>query len=74
VEEKNIMLKPHLVITPSVPVWNDNDSLIFDRKFYDGIALYVQLWPGDVTCIITKTNSSLPAFGVKIIFHLKWCF
>ena len=58
------MQKPHLVITPSVPVWKNGDSLIFDRKFYDGISLYVKMWPGDVSCIMSTGKSGLPKFGV----------
>lgn len=58
------MQEPHLAIIPSVPIWNESNSLVFDRKFYDGILLYLKLWPGAITCVMSKTNASLPAFGV----------
>ncbi len=57
------MKKPHLLIIPSVPVWQQGNVLIFDRKFYDGMALYVQKWPGKVSCLMETTTSQLPEFG-----------
>lgn len=58
------MTKSLLVITPSVPVWRDGDLYIFDRKFYDGIVLYVELWVGEIRCIMTTTNQAKPEFGL----------
>jgi colanic acid/amylovoran biosynthesis glycosyltransferase len=55
--------EPHLLIIPSVPVWQQGKSLIFDRKFYDGMALYAQKWPGKVSCLMETTASQLPEFG-----------
>ena len=61
------MQLPHLVITPSVPVWKTDNALIFDRKFYDGMLLYTQKWPGKISCIISLSSEKLPAFGVATI-------
>ena len=57
----------HLVITPSVPAWKTNNALIFDRKFYDGMLLYTEKWPGKITCIITLSSAKLPEFGIATI-------
>lgn len=59
------MKQPHLLITPSVPVWkSDNDRLVFDRKFYDGMVLYSEKWPGIITCAISEGTDEPPAFGL----------
>ena len=58
------MKKTSLFVIPSVPVWLDGDALAFDRKFYDGMLLYTQLWPGKVTCIMSITDTGLLEFGV----------
>ena len=58
------MQKPHLVITPSVPLWRDGEPLIFDRKFYDGVSFYLNKWPGDVSCIMSLDKSNPPDFGL----------
>ncbi|MDJ0733049.1 MAG: glycosyltransferase [Nostocaceae cyanobacterium] len=58
------MKKPHLVITPSIPVWKDKDFLIFNRQFYDGVLLYVKMWGGDISCIMSPAKSDLPKFGL----------
>jgi colanic acid/amylovoran biosynthesis glycosyltransferase len=55
--------EPHLLIIPSVPVWQQGKSLIFDRKFYDGVTLYAQKWPGKVSCLMETTTSQFPEFG-----------
>jgi colanic acid/amylovoran biosynthesis glycosyltransferase len=52
-----------LSIIPSVPVWTDGDTLIFDRKFYDGMLVYKHEWPGEMRCVMYKSASTLPAFG-----------
>lgn len=58
------MNNQHLIITPSVPVWTENNHLIFDRKFYDGILLYQEKWGGKLTCIISISHYKQPDFGV----------
>ena len=58
------MDKPLLTIIPSVPVWTKGESLCFDRKFYDGLLLYTQLWPGRVTCVMPSSATPLSGFGV----------
>ena len=52
-----------LRIIPSVPVWTDGEHIVFDRKFYDGLLLYVESWPGRVSCVVRRTTDALPAFG-----------
>jgi glycosyltransferase involved in cell wall biosynthesis len=52
-----------LRIIPSVPVWADGESLVFDRKFYDGLLLYVERWAGPVSCVLQRATGALPAFG-----------
>lgn len=52
-----------LTIIPSVPVWMDGGHIVFDRKFYDGLLLYVERWPGPVSCVVRRTAEALPAFG-----------
>jgi colanic acid/amylovoran biosynthesis glycosyltransferase len=61
------MRQPHLVITPSVTAWKTRNALIFDRKFYDGMLLYVQKWPGKITCIMSISSAKLPEFGTATI-------
>jgi glycosyltransferase involved in cell wall biosynthesis len=56
--------KPALTIIPSVPVWKKDETLRFDRKFYDGVVLYTSFWPGKVTCVMSLSSSGLPDFGV----------
>jgi len=58
------MKKFNLVIIPSIPVWKDNNFLIFSRQFYDGMLLYVKMCPGDVSCIMSLGKSDLPKFGL----------
>ena len=58
------MDKPSLTIIPSVPVWKKGENLCFDRKFYDGLVLYTQLWPGRVTCVMASSATPLSGFGV----------
>jgi colanic acid/amylovoran biosynthesis glycosyltransferase len=62
--------EPHLLIIPSVPVWLQGSDLIFDRKFYDGMLLYTQKWPGKVSCLMATTTAPLPEFGaIKKTHH-----
>lgn len=58
------MKTPHLIITPSVPVWKIDNAFIFDRKFYDGMLLYTQKWSGKISCIMSLSSEKLPEFGV----------
>ena len=53
-----------LATVTSVPVWRDGDYLLFDRKYYDGTCLYVDLWPGIVRCIMGELSEGLPDFGL----------
>ena len=53
-----------LTIIPSVPVWRDRNNLCFDRKFYDGMLLYIDQWPGSVQCIIKESDAPPPDFGL----------
>ena len=64
----------HLAITPSVPVWKSGNLLIFDLKFYNGMLLYVEKWPGDVSCIISLSTEPLPEFGVITISYIELPF
>lgn len=52
-----------LVLTPSVPVWRKEGKLLFDRKFYDGICLYGEMWPGPLKCVMSETDAPIPDFG-----------
>ena len=61
------MKEPHLIITPSVPAWKSDNALIFDRKFYDGMLLYTQKWPGKLSCVISLSSEKLPEFGTVTI-------
>ncbi len=61
------MKDPHLMITPSVPAWKSDNALIFDRKFYDGMLLYSQKWPGKLSCVISLSTTKLPEFGTVTI-------
>jgi colanic acid/amylovoran biosynthesis glycosyltransferase len=58
------LIEPHLLIIPSVPVWLQGNTLIFDRKFYDGMALYAEKWPGKVSCLMSTSTALLPDFGI----------
>ena len=64
----------HLAITPSVPVWKSDNLLIFDLKFYNGMLLYTEKWPGDVSCIISLSTEPLPEFGVKALSYNELTF
>jgi glycosyltransferase involved in cell wall biosynthesis len=57
------MKKPHLVIIPSVPVWENESGPVFERKFFDGVRMYADLWPGTITCILRRSVGSMPEFG-----------
>lgn len=71
------MNKKVLTIIPSVPVWLDGEKFVFDRKFYDGMLMYVKEWPGAIRCVMSISKSPLPAFGVihkttqELPFHVR---
>lgn len=54
----------NLTIIPSVPIWVDGNTLVFDRKFYDGILMYQNAWPGSITCLCYKDEGNSPPFDV----------
>ncbi len=58
------MTENNLTIIPSVGVWIDENVVKFDRKFYDGMLQYVKEWKGTVSCILHKSNETLPSFGI----------
>lgn len=53
----------NLTVIPSVPVWTIGSSLVFDRKFYDGLMAYVRAWPGRVRCLAWQSEGGEPGFG-----------
>jgi len=57
------MKQPHLVIIPSVPVWENESGPVFERKFFDGVRMYAEMWPGAITCVLRRSESPLPEFG-----------
>ena len=69
------MKKHQLVIIPSVPVWVNESGIVFERKFFDGVRMYADIWPGTITCILRRSDGRLPEFGtvaqkdVKCFFH-----
>ncbi|OGT92549.1 MAG: glycosyl transferase family 1 [Gammaproteobacteria bacterium RIFOXYA12_FULL_61_12] len=60
-------LEAQLVITPSVPVWRKEGKLFFDRKFYEGMCLYGEKWPGPLKCVLSRSDAPLPDFGTVAI-------
>lgn len=56
-----------LIITPSVPIWQEAGSLILDRKFYEGMLLYAERWPGGLKCVVPLSDSPFPDFGLVAI-------
>ena len=61
------MKQPHLLIAPSVPVWTTGQALVFDRKFYDGLMLYLQKWPGTLSCVMSESSAKPPDFGLVTV-------
>lgn len=53
-----------LCLFPSVGYWIDNEKIFFDRKFYDGLKIYKQLWGGEVQVCIRKSTAPPPQFGL----------
>lgn len=63
-----------LIVIPSVPVWIEGDKLVFDRKFYDGMLMYIHLWCGSIKCLLNVAREPLPAFGVVRISRSELSF
>lgn len=61
-------------LLPSVPVWVDGNNYIFDRKFFDGLKRYCDLWPGSINCIMRQAVDDTPDFGLVIIEKTKLAF
>ena len=59
-----------LCVVPTVPVWKNGDSLIFDQKFFDGIIQYSKYWDGPVSVLMRLCYGPPPDFG-KVIVHPK---
>jgi len=55
-----------LMIVPSVPVWQMNGDVFFDRKFHDGILSYCDNWDGTVHLIMRIAESKPPEFGLVV--------
>lgn len=55
-----------MLVCPSVPVWNIDGQLFFDRKFYDGILLYCASWLGTITVVMRIASTSPPEFGLVL--------
>lgn len=53
-----------LTLLPSVPVWREGDLVVFDRKFYEGMRLHAEEWPGSVTCVMRVGAAPPPDFGL----------
>jgi colanic acid/amylovoran biosynthesis glycosyltransferase len=53
-----------LLLLPSVTAWRVNGNLYFDRKFYDGLSLYSETWPGDIRVGIRIDSGPPPKFGL----------
>jgi glycosyltransferase involved in cell wall biosynthesis len=53
-----------LTIIPSVPVWREGKTITFDRKFFDGILLYKNIWRGSITCICVEGEGCIPSSDV----------
>ena len=56
----------NLLIVPSVPLWDVNGELFFDRKFYDGIHSYCDNWGDTVYVVMRIVDSSPPEFGLVL--------
>ena len=69
IDGKDLTPNAHLLIAPSVPVWIDGDFLVFDRKYYDGVLLYLKKWGSKVSCVMNKSDSKQPDFGVVSVRH-----
>jgi glycosyltransferase involved in cell wall biosynthesis len=58
-------------------VWLEHGTLVFDRKFYDGILMYVSAWSGSVHCLCQRALSPVPGHDVvrkqrhELPFHVQ---
>lgn len=57
------MSDPRLIVVPSVPLWTDGEDVVLDRKFHDGMLMYVRSWPGRVAVLARRAAGPQPAFG-----------
>ena len=53
-----------LLLLPSAAVWRVEGNLCFDRKFYDGLSLYAETWPGEIRVGIRIDQGPPPKFGL----------
>jgi len=60
------MNQKSLFLCPSVPVWQMNGDVFFDRKFHDGILSYCSNWGGTVHLIMRVAENSPPDFGMVL--------
>ncbi len=58
------MINANLTILPTVHVWRDQDLLLFDRKFYDGVLMFLKNWEGNIHCVMRRSNAAPPEFGL----------
>jgi colanic acid/amylovoran biosynthesis glycosyltransferase len=58
------MINNLLTIIPSVPCWSDGEQISFDRKFYDGILLYINEWQGPIRLVMKLSIGKRPDFGI----------
>ena len=61
--QQNVMT-PVLLVAPSVTVWQINEQIYFDKKFYDGFAKYIEMWPGGVVLAIRVSFNNPSKFGL----------
>lgn len=52
------------VYITQVGIWRDGGQYVFDRKFYDGMKLYCDLWPGEICCVAWEAAGPKPDFGL----------
>lgn len=53
-----------LLLCPSVGVWQVDNALFFDRKFYDGLLIYSKIWPGQLKLLMSIDKAEPPQFGL----------
>ncbi|MCB2426632.1 glycosyltransferase [Methylophaga pinxianii] len=53
-----------LRLFPSVGYWQIQDKIFFDRKFYDGLVIYKDLWGGPFSVCLRKSKAPIPKFGL----------
>lgn len=57
-------LNKTLLLCPSVGVWQVDNALFFDRKFYDGLLIYSKMWPGQLKLLMNIDKAEPPQFGL----------